>query len=446
LTPLFFFSIIKLMNKKIQTIINYFKQSKKARILLFSLSIILLIIIILIIIGARDVSKEYSHLPETEKIAREKAEGNIIQKMSKYLKRGTDKVLVNLRLKKAKEIPISPAPATKDEKILRQQIAGKVVNWLETLKETENNEESYSLGYRCKSKEDCVRDPTDKQLVIPVLWSYFHYYNQTKKPGILTMMKKNISSYAKQSFQPDFWHCKLLYDLNQSPLFSPEEKEAIKSICLNTFLLRFEKISQRANNNDINQFQAEKIITQLKNPKDLTTVSDLLPKDEREFLIYSSYASDLIYRYFWLNTPSNLNLAKTYFDQALLFYQNHKKSPPASLPFLALATIDMYKATRNEEYLKLVTYLNELSLQQRQTNTFNVIGLALLEKEMFQLTHDKKYDGLFNQYLSYLINYGFDSSGYQGYRKNLGAFHNLGTANYIYDTRSNALIISLLLK
>lgn len=106
--------IKSMVYKKIKAIIDYFKQSKKAKILLFSLLIILLVIIILIIIGARDASEEYSRLPEKEKMARQKSENKVIQRMAKYLKRGTDKVLTDFLLKKTKEIPISPVPTTKN--------------------------------------------------------------------------------------------------------------------------------------------------------------------------------------------------------------------------------------------------------------------------------------------------------------------------------------------
>jgi len=432
------------MLEKIKAVIQVIKTSKRAKIGLAILGVLILILIILILIGKQEVSKEYSNLPEEERIIREKNEGNFIQKMGKYLKSGADKVLTDLRLKKAKEIPISPTPAAKEEKNLNRQIAEKLINWLISLREKQGGEESYSIGYSCQFQGNCLKNPSDRQVTIPVLWSYFNYYNATKKPEILEMIKQTINLYSKQSTQPDFWHCKLLYDLKQSNIFSSAEKEQLQAVCLNTFLLRLNKMSLRAENNDINQFQAQKIINQLKNPTTLTTVSDLIPKDEREFLLYSTYASDLVFRYFWFNAPSNLNLAKTYFDQALLFYQNQKKSPPASLPFLVITTVDMYKATGNGEYLKFATYLTEVALQQRQTNTFNAVGLALLEKEMFQLTGEKKYQDHVKQIINYLINYGFDEKGHQGYRRGMEAFHNLSTTNYIYDTRTNALLVSFL--
>lgn len=430
------------MNKKIKAIIDYFKQHKKAKILLFSLSIILLIVIILIIIGARDVSKEYSHLPESEKIAKEKADGNIIQKMGKYLKRGTDKVLVNLRLKKAKEIPLSPTPTGPAAKPPKPSvIQKKIINWLESMKNI--------VALQCQDGQ-CQDLGTDRQRGISVLWGRFQYYLDVKEPQQLSLIKNEISQYAKmaqqQSFQADFWHCWFINDIyekgNGEKIFSQKENEDLKTICEKTIYFMEETMKQ--SEKSINDFDGQKIIETIKTSTKPSTTLPLLPVNPREFLLYLTAASDGVSRYFLLNQPSNLYLTKAYFDRALDYFLINKEKILNEAPFLALAALDIHEATANEQYLNLAKffadYLNE---EKKESNILYLVGMSFLTKRLYLETNQSRYLTLTNKYLSTLTNYYFDYQGLTGFRQNKEAFHNQGRNIYIFDARLNSLIVYL---
>jgi hypothetical protein len=431
------------MLEKIKPLIKRIKTSKRAKIGLAVLGVVVLIFIVLMLIGQREVKKEYSQLPEQERIMREKSEGNIIQKMGRYLKKGTDKVSTDLRLKKAKEIPISPTPSgpfttPPPSPIIQKQ----VINWLNSMKNL--------VALQCRNGQ-CQDLGTDRQRGISILWGRFQYYLNSKDPQELSLIKNEISQYAEmtgdQPFQADFWHCWFMNDIyekgSEEKIFSAKENENLKTICKETIYFMEEAMRQSEKN--INDFDGKKIIEAIQNSTTPTNSFSLLPKNSREFLLYVTAASDGISRYFLLNQPSRLYLSKAYFDRVLDYFLINKEKVFNEAPFLALAALDIHKATANDQYLNLAKFLADyLEQEKKESNIFYLTGMAFLTKRLYLETNQPQYLTLTNKYLSTLTNYYFDSQGLAGFRQNKQAFHNRGENVYIFDARLNSLIVYLL--
>lgn len=345
---------------------------------------------------------------------------------------------VNLEKSKTTQSSIIPSPIKKPS-LSNLQIAEKAIAWLNTMK---YKDDIYYLGYQCFENKQCDQPQTDKQVGVAVLWSRFNYYKKSQKPEELTTVKQQIQSYSTTSFQPDFWHCKLLYEMQPDPTFSAAAKENLKKICLDSFYLNF--VEAETQKRDVNNFISQQTITNLESNKKILTISDLLPVDEREFFMYSTYVSDFVAKYFFTNYPSNLEIAKVYFDNALSYYLNNRKTPLSSLSFLMVGALDIYKATLNKEYLNLARYLETKVEAESNKNLLTSIGLIFLQKDLYKITKDQKYLKSAQNNLAQIIDNYFDYQGYNGFRKGNRGFHNGGTAYYNYDTRNTALIISLL--
>lgn len=339
--------------------------------------------------------------------------------------------------KEAKKITLAPEIAPKnissEEKL---KIAENVVNWLTALKQNENGEEIFSIGYICNPGKPCEKAPTDRQVTFPVIWAMYHYYLKTKKPETLNLIKQIINSYSDRPLQPDFWHCKLLFSFNQSNFFSSPEKEKINKLCKNTYLLRINKTSSNLENNDINKINAEEIINKIKNKLILNEDNFTPTQNEKEFLIYSAYISDFVYRYFIFKEPTNLYFAKAYLDQILINFDHIQIT---ELPYFIISLIDIYKATQNEQYLKIIDSLTKIAFENKLNNSFNLVGLLLLEDELFQITRNDKYQEIKQELISELVNKAYINN------TDIKAFHSISN-NRIYDTMLNSLIAFVLLK
>jgi len=431
------------MMEKIRAIIEIVKTSKRTKICLAVFGVVILILIILMAVGYREVSKEYSHLPENERIVRERAEGNVVQKMGRYLKRGTDKVLTNLRLKKAKEISPSPTPTIPAVKPPPSStIQKQVINWLKAMKNI--------VALQCQDGQ-CQDLGTDRQRGISLLWGQFQYYLNSKDSQSLSLIKNEISQYAKMAqerpFQADFWHCWFIYDIyekgNEEKIFSQKENEDLKTICEKTIYFMGETMMQ--SKKSINDFDGQKMIEAIQTSTIPTNPPSPLPANRREFLLYTTAASDGVSRYFLLNQPSRLYLTKAYFDRALDYFLINKEKVFSEGPFLALAALDIYDATANKQYLNLAKFLaGYLDQEKKESNIFYLTGMAFLSKRLYLKTNLPQYLTLNNKYLSILINYYFDYQGLAGFRQNKEAFHNGGQKIYIFDARLNSLIGGLL--
>lgn len=353
--------------------------------------------------------------------------------------------------KEAKKITLAPEIAPKnissEEKL---KIAENVVNWLTALKQNENGEEIFSIGYICNPGKPCEKAPTDRQVTFPVIWAMYHYYLKTKKPETLNLIKQIINSYSDRPLQPDFWHCKILYEMRYpkitEKIFSKDEERKIDFFCNGELLLRRFLIEPISKEKNYRQFDSKTVIEQINQSNyQLEKAEELEPKDSRDFLIYISHAADLVSQASWFSNPEeSLNLAFTYLNYSLLFFQNKRDISLVSLPYLTLSVLDFYKKTNNQNFLDLFNYLFEQSIKNRQENTFNLIGIALLLKEKYQLTQNFDLINQLNEIINYLINNGYDEEGYNGFRNGLKAFHSLGKNGYLYDTRNNALLLYLI--
>jgi len=319
------------------------------------------------------------------------------------------------------------------------QMAQKTLTWLNSIKDSKN---SYYFGQQCHKNKSCDKALTDKQVGVTVLWSRYQYYKETQDKEELQIIKEHIKTYQAVSFQPDFWHCKLLYEMSQDTVFTTEEKNQLKNMCDRSVYFRHSKALEAKK--DINKFSSADTTSRLVNKGSTLIISDSLPQDDREFLIYSAYVSEFVSRYRWLNSSFNLEAAKDYFDNALSYYLQRKNSTLSALPFLTIGALDIYQVTGNKEYLNFASFLTERIENEKRDKTFDLVALSLLEDSFYKLTKEEKYLNNLKSHIALIKKNSFDYLGYNGHRIGKESFHNQSVDDPYYDTRNAALIMSLL--
>ena len=307
-----------------------------------------------------------------------------------------------------------------------KEIAEKVNSWLKSMKSAIDQQYYYAL--LCEKSNACQQTPTDKQVSITALWGQYQYYKNTGNLSELDQIKQNLVNYSKRSeiqdywlkvYQPDFWHCKLLYEMSKDNVFNAEYKNYLKNICQNNaYFLSSSKLVTFVDNNQQGR---------------------LMPQDQRRFAIYNSMISDFASLYLWLGNEQYLKVAQMYFNNAKNYYTT-KKIPPSDSAYLTLASLDLYLVSKDKTYLDFADSLyNQFNTADLNSLNLNQLTeLCLTSRYYFDnISKNPKYQTIKNASLAILITKGFDNGK--------GAFHSFNLDSLSYETRTNALIIDCLI-
>lgn len=424
--------------------LNSIISSKVKIIIIFLFSLIIVLVLILFIKTNQKKLKEKAKLND-KRIVEE--EVDLIKKnrgKSLFVLSPTQFVTPPQGNKYKEAIKITIPPEIAKNYINSEQklkIAEDVIDWLIDLKQNEDGELIFSVGYICNPGKPCEKTGTDRQLTFPVIWSMYHYYLKTKKQSILNDIKEIILSFSNTQTQPNFWHCRVLYDLYQSNDFSPSEKEKIKTLCLDGVNFDLPVIEPFIEKSRPESFNAQQIINKINDINQGKVISDQINiKDEWDFIIYSANISNFVYRYYWFKEPRDLQTARTYFDHALAYYQNNQEQYLSGLPIMIIGALDLYEATKNPEYLTLAKYLYQKNLEKETVfkNKLNQITFfMLLEKKMYDVTKEEKYNSLLSSHIKFV---------YDSYYHDKKGFCNFANSCLGYDTLGNALLNYILVR
>jgi len=272
-----------------------------------------------------------------------------------------------------------------------------------------NNKMIYPIGIACQNNQ-CQNQPKDKQLTIPFIWVALQFYKINGNKDFLFLVKDNINYIVDQNLQPNFWHCKFLREMTEMKEMK-EDEDKLKKICQSTVLLFFTEINNYSQDVDINNFAYEEIKDEIEG-KSLTIKKNniFLPQNISDFVIFSSYITDLVTKYQWFNSPSSLYLAKGYFDSALRYYINNKNEQRLTgLPLLAIGSFYLYDATLNRNYYDLAFYLANRALILNKESVQNLLYVSFLDEELYKRTNNKVYLEDLKNVLDYLEKNFYDS-------------------------------------
>ena len=319
------------------------------------------------------------------------------------------------------------------------EITQKTLDWID-LQKNENG--IYSIGCECVSQncEKCA----DK-IYIPrntpfVLWSKFKY---AQKIGNYDDFIKEVNlsqeSIKEHSLQYYGWNCKLLYEPWQTDKLRQITKTQINNFCIKSEYEFEDGLKLPLDLDQTLLISVDKIM----NNQSLSKINSVFDLKE-SFYNNAFLVSEIVIRKLWeetqavLYSESNLSesdLAKIYFNKALVGYSMKENLEIKDSAILGIASVDMYRLTKDEKYLKFAEYLLNLKLELGEDIPYSLIYKALLAQDLTIITQNQSYNVIREKAISGIVGNNEESE----YQK--GAFKAPSDAYYL---KENSLIVGLL--
>lgn len=269
------------------------------------------------------------------------------------------------------------------------------------------NKTLYPYDITC-SKNNCTAGPGDRQVALPVLLANLQAYGSLNFEPALKLAEEDFEFIKDQRFQPDHLHC-VYWELIENKGFL---KGDFKKLCQQGIYLFYPQISAYSEKIDIHKVDVEKIKDLLEG-RVVELLSGLpLPENDWDFSLYSAYAYDFARRYFYLNSPSSLYLARGYFDLAIYYwvYNRQKEKSLKGKVFLPAAAFTLWKATGAKEYDDLGFYLAQKAMAARE-GVEELLNSLFLDEVLLERTGQERYKKDILNVLEYLEKYFVDKNG-----------------------------------
>lgn len=325
--------------------------------------------------------------------------------------------------------------ADKKEKIIRTdygEVAAKTLDWMESQR---NDNGWYILERGCDFETkscDTVWDNTlgNKDGLVAT-WARFNFYEQTKNPTDLEIVKSDIGKFSKSysdDLESTLWTCKVAYDMWNSGVFDEETKNELDDICMNIVLpdliVDYKEYMENRS----------KIVSGLKDSKTAWKSWLGYATVVRGVDSYFGTASDLVSQYRWSGDESKLDLAKKYFESGKKIIEEMDNLVMANDDcLLGISAIDLYEyGGKDEDFLNYAKsrYLT-FSAEGSDVKKYRTAICGLMTKKLYQITGNELFlegleknskvmtgvlldgdDSAANQTRSY----GFFVTGYGGFR------------------------------
>jgi hypothetical protein len=315
------------------------------------------------------------------------------------------------------------------------EIAKETVNWLNTQK---NENIEYDIGCECgdESCSFCKEKIYSPRLFSFVLWGKFKYAEKTGDYQNIIDEIKTFQPNLEHGLQYGSWNCKLIYDVWKSNRLSDDIKNQVKNICIKS---QYEFGENLRLPDDIDKKLLDNM-EKIKNSQSITVENNGISVED--FYKDAFLVSEMVTRVLWKpdisavnleNNYTETDLAKIYFDKVLAVYDSNKERGLKEDALLGIASIDMYRLTKNNKYLDFAKYLFSLK-REVVKSAYTLTYKALFIRELGLITQDKSYD----QELKSVIDEIKNSS--IGKESQLGAFKS-SNGYYVLE---NSLIVGLL--
>lgn len=296
------------------------------------------------------------------------------------------------------------------------------------------NRTLYPLYIKC-SRASCRPSGGDRQVSLPVILSNLELYKKGNVDEALELAQKDFAYLENQAFQPDYLHCSLLEKIEEEGLFEGD----FEGLCRRAIFLKYSSVLSFSKSLDLFGIENDKVKGLLEG-RVLESFSYPvpLPRDDREFSFYAAYAYDFARRYFFLNSPQSLSVARAYFDLAIYYWaQNRQREKElVGKPFLAAASFSLFKATGEKRYDDLGFYLANRALRSREKRQ-ELLNSLFLNEVLYERTGDERYLKDLRAVLDYLEKNFVDKNGL--WRAEV-------SEERYYYTRDNALLSYFLLR
>ncbi len=335
---------------------------------------------------------------------------------------------------------------TSEPKITRtdySDVARKTLDWIDKQR---NDQGWYILERGCDFDAktcDTVwdNDEGNKDGLI-VTWARFNYYQQTKNPADLEIIKSDINKFYEKypnGVDNALWICKITYDMYSSKLFDEEMNKKLEEICFNTNFPTPEKVPTIISEN-------KKLVEKMGKDKDLWSAWDGYSLFLRGYDAYLDYSTDYIYKYLWKKNGDDLKKAEAYFE-AIKNNSNFERLSTENKCLFGLSGLDLYEfGDKNDDDFNYASALyDELITNSENLRNVTTPICGLLTKRLYQLTDDQKYLSNLEFFSRILVEFNNDSTTNKIVSDNGFWKSNQGTLYAWYkNVAENGLVVELL--
>mgnify|MGYP001233790179 CR=1 FL=1 len=274
------------------------------------------------------------------------------------------------------------------------EAARKTLDWIET----QRGEDGWYIlergcDFKTKTCDIVWNNVEGNKDGLIATWARFNFYNQTRDPKDLEIVKKDIDMfYSKYPDGVDnaLWICKITYEMYQSKLFDEATKDKLEKICFNSKFPTPEEVKEYWEGGKVAEIEnfpsSDKNIWQTWKGYSLVL---------RGFEANLAYSSDMLARYQWKKDKAYLDLAKRYLEVSEAASGDGKNSDleANNICLVGLSKLDWYKFGNNDESVLnevkdfFVTYVNDEGDRKR----FQTAICGWLSKEIFEISGNEVF-------------------------------------------------------
>lgn len=292
-------------------------------------------------------------------------------------------------------------------------VARKTLDWIDKQR---NADGWYILERGCdleKKTCDTVWDNKEgnKDGLIAT-WARLNFYEQHKEAKDLEIVKKDIDifydKYKNDNLKDSLWICKITYEMAQSKYLDQGQKDKLKNLCLNVKYPSIEEVNKHWLSG-----RTEKITSMGKTK--MWEKWDIYGITLRGFDASVGYPSDILFRYKWTKSKTDLDLARGMFDTIKKLYTEKAQELPhkqviryqEDLCLLMLSAIDLYKLDDKSDVLDFAKKIySETILNKAGEYQTSICGLTT--KAMWQLAKKNTFLVDLERNNKIIINIGMD--------------------------------------
>ncbi len=249
----------------------------------------------------------------------------------------------------------------------------------------------------------CTTTGSDKQLIPLTVYALYNYYVYSGDKNVLPKINNLLAQadeivdkgYNNWPFQPVYLHCSVLYDIHKGIAKDfPDKKDVPERVCRNgAGNYYIDGALEKSTLSNLSSFPSQSIIYKLdtKNVSSLI-INKLIPKTPQTFDYYAIAAADYPYHYLWYQYKNGLQFGRKYLDLSLDYLVTHKNDYTNNLGLLGVSALNLYQATKNNEYLKFAQYASSKNFDN--TNKLGVRDLVYslyLNDKLYEQTNRELY-------------------------------------------------------
>lgn len=288
----------------------------------------------------------------------------------------------------------TPTVTTKKNLSTYQKLAAGILDWISVQRDSRG---LYLVSRSCVAGSNCDQNVMlvngSAHSGLPAIWARY-LFDSTLTTNLSKELHQNVHDYyyfAKSLYlQNDLWSCKYFYQMSQDNRFSEAEKQQMQEMCFKyTGYVNINNVMLYIGGPEVNvvHYRLKKEAPSFSQVKGKLGQLPVDPNVAQHGSETSAYASDFVARYLWAKNPDDLKIAEAYFLETANYYEKSPTSfSQADYCALGNSADDLYRTTKNEDYLSFAKNLVTVRLAKEKVLYSPVCGLWL--KDLYKETQE----------------------------------------------------------